>query len=524
MLHHQHGAGRGLARGRGPGSAGSAKSRSGDPGSAGIAGGTGGAGGAAAETAVPAAPVLAPDVPAPAFPARAFPTPPWLGRSWAAQIARQGSLTDRTVAAAQDVLAGRRRGISARLAFVGPAVIASIAYMDPGNFATNIQAGAKYGYALLWVVVMANLIAMLFQALSAKLGIVTGRNLAELCRQEFPKPVVWAMWGVSEVAAMATDLAEFLGGAIGLALLLRMPLLAGMAVTAVVTYAILMFEGRGFRPVELIIGGLVGVIGLCYLAEMLIAPVDWGAAAYHTLVPEIADREALLLAVGIIGATVMPHAIFLHSGLTQARTPVGADGVDGADGAEAARRQVLRFSNQEVVIALAIAGMVNMAMVMMASSAFHAGHSDVAEIETAYHTLTPLLGGAAAGVFLVSLIASGISSSAVGTMAGQMIMQGFVGFRIPVAVRRLVTMAPAFVVVGLGVNTTTALVISQVVLSIALPLPMIALLMFTRRRDLMGAFANGRATQAAAIAGTAIVLALNVFLILQTLGVAVPRL
>jgi manganese transport protein len=285
-----------------------------------------------------------------------------------------------------------------------------------------------------------------------------------------------------------------------------------------------MFEGRGFRPVELIIGGLVGVIGLCYLAEMLIAPVDWGAAAYHTLVPEIADREALLLAVGIIGATVMPHAIFLHSGLTQVRTPVGADGADGARGAEAARRQVLRFSNQEVVIALAVAGMVNMAMVMMASSAFHAGHGDVAEIETAYHTLTPLLGGAAAGVFLLSLIASGISSSAVGTMAGQMIMQGFVGFRIPVAVRRLVTMLPAFVVVGLGANSTKALVISQVILSIALPLPMIALLMFTRRRDLMGAFANGRATQAAAIAGTAIVLALNLFLILQTLGVVIPRL
>jgi len=511
MLHHQHGGGRGLARGRGPGSAGA---RSGEPGIAGIAGGAGAAGGAVAEAAVPPPPYPPPQ-------AVGREGAAWLGRSWAARLAREGSLTDRTVAAAQDVLAGRRSGIAARLAFVGPAVIASIAYMDPGNFATNIQAGAKYGYALLWVVVMANLIAMLFQALSAKLGIVTGRNLAELCREQFPQPVVWAMWGVSEVAAMATDLAEFLGGAIGLALLLRMPLLAGMAVTAVVTYAILMFEGSGFRPVELIIGGLVGVIGLCYLAEMLIAPVDWGAAAYHTLVPEIADREALLLAVGIIGATVMPHAIFLHSGLTQARTPVG---MDGAEGAEAARRQVLRFSNQEVVIALAVAGMVNMAMVMMASSAFHAGHGDVAEIETAYHTLTPLLGGAAAGVFLLSLIASGISSSAVGTMAGQMIMQGFLGFRIPLAVRRLVTMLPAFVVVGLGANGTAALVISQVVLSIALPLPMIALLMFTRRPDLMGAFANGRATQAAAIAGTAIVLALNLFLILQSIGVAIPGL
>ena len=345
--------------------------------------------------------------------------------------------------------------------------------MDPGNFATNIQAGAKYGYGLLWVVLLANLIAMLFQALSAKLGIVTGRNLAEMCRDQFPRPVVWAMWIVSEVAAMATDLAEFLGGAIGLSLLFSMPLLAGMVVTGVVTYGILMFERSGFRALELIIGSMVGIIALCYLIEMFIVPVDWSSAALHTVLPQLADAEALLLAVGIIGATVMPHAVYLHSGLTQARTPVHNANE---------RRMVLRFSNQEVIIALTLAGMVNMAMVMMASGAFHAGHPEVAEIETAYHTLTPLLGIGAAGVFLLSLIASGISSSTVGTMAGQMIMQGFVGFRIPIWVRRLVTMVPAFVVVGLGANATNALVISQVVLSIALPLPMIALLMFTRRR------------------------------------------
>ncbi len=426
-----------------------------------------------------------------------------------------GSLTAGSIAAARDVLAGRRSGLSARLAFVGPAVVASIAYIDPGNFATNIQAGAKYGYELLWVVLAANLIAMLFQALSAKLGIVTGRNLAEMCREEFPPAVVWAMWIVSEIAAMATDLAEFLGGAIGLALLFQMPLMVGMAVTACITYGILMFERTGFRPVELIVGSLVGLIALCYLIEMFIAPVDWGAAAFHAVVPQLADAEALLLAVGIIGATVMPHAVYLHSALTQARTPVRS---------EAETRQVLRFSNQEVVVALAVAGLVNMAMVMMASSAFHAGHSDVAEIETAYHTLTPLLGGAAAALFLLSLIASGISSTTVGTMAGQMIMQGFVRFRIPIAVRRLVTMAPAFVVVALGVNATKALVISQVVLSIALPLPMVALLMFTRRADIMGGFANGRATNLAALLGTAVVLALNVFLILQTLGMSIPGL
>jgi len=423
------------------------------------------------------------------------------------------SLSERTVAAGRAVLAGERRGLSASLAFAGPAIVASIAYMDPGNFATNIQAGAKYGYGLLWVVLLANLIAMLFQALSAKLGIVTGRNLAELCREQFPKPVVFAMWTISEIAAMATDLAEFLGGAIGLSLLFQMPLFAGMAVTAAVTYALLMFERYGFRPLELIIGGLIGVIALCYLIEMFVAPVDWAAAGFHTFVPQIADAQALLLAVGIIGATVMPHAVYLHSGLTQARMPVRND---------AERRRVLRYSNREVIVALTVAGLVNMAMVMMASSAFHAGHPEVAEIETAYHTLTPLLGAGAAGVFLLSLIASGASSSTVGTMAGQMIMQSFVGFRIPLWLRRAVTMVPAFVVVAAGANATQALVMSQVVLSIALPLPMISLLLFTRRADIMGSFANSRLTQLAAVVGAAVVLLLNAFLILQIIGVPFP--
>ena len=421
---------------------------------------------------------------------------------------RPASLSEQTLATARRVLAGDRRGWRGALAFIGPAVIASIAYIDPGNFATNIQAGAKYGYGLLWVVLLANLIAMLFQALSAKLGIVTGRNLAELCREHFPRRVVFAMWIVSEIAAMATDLAEFLGGAIGLSLLFHLPLFAGMVVTAIVTYGLLMFQAYGFRPLELIIGVIVGVIGVCYLVEMFIVPIDWASAAFHTVTPQLADAQALLLAVGIIGATVMPHAIYLHSGLTQSRVPVHDDGE---------RRKVLRFSNQEVVVALATAGLINMAMVMMASGAFHAGHPEVAEIQTAYHTLTPLLGPAAAAVFLVSLIASGVSSSTVGTMAGQMIMQGFVGWRIPTWVRRLVTMLPALVVVALGVNATKALVLSQVVLSIALPLPMISLLIFTGRRDIMGVFANGRLTRVLAVLGTALVLALNVVLIAQTL-------
>jgi manganese transport protein len=260
---------------------------------------------------------------------------------------------------------------------------------------------------------------------------------------------------------------------------------------------------------------MVSLIALCYLVEMLIAPVDWAAAAMHTFTPRIPDAEALLLSVGIVGATVMPHAVYLHSGLTQARMPTRND---------AERRIVLRFSNREVIVALAVAGLVNMAMVMMASSAFHAGHQDVAQIETAYHTLTPLLGVGAAAVFLLSLIASGVSSSTVGTMAGQMIMQGFVGFKIPIWVRRLVTMAPAFVVVALGVNATKALVISQVILSIALPLPMISLLIFTGKKEIMGAFVNRRLTQAVAVVGTLVVLTLNFLLILETFDVSVPGL
>jgi manganese transport protein len=438
-----------------------------------------------------------------------------VGDATVAKTRLKKTLTDRTEAAIRQVIAGKRGGMRSAFLFAGPAVIASIAYIDPGNFATNIQAGSHFGYLLLWVVVMANLIAMLFQALSAKLGIVTGRNLAEMCRDRFAPPLRYTMWGISEVAAMATDLAEFLGGAIGLSLLFHLPLLAGMAVTALVTYGILLFERGGFRPMELIIGGLVAVIGLSYLIEMFIAPVAWGQAGLGIILPSLPDAAALTISVGIIGATVMPHALYLHSGLTQRRAP-------GAN--TNARRMLLRFSNRECVLALALAGAVNMAMMMMAAAAFHAGHPEVSEIQTAYHTLTPLLGGAAAVVFLVSLMASGISSSAVGTMAGQMIMQGFVGFHIPIWVRRLVTMVPAFVVVAIGVNATQALVYSQVVLSFALPIPMIALVLFTRNRAIMGEFANKRITDLAAILGMVIILALNVVLVLQTFGVPIPGL
>jgi manganese transport protein len=421
------------------------------------------------------------------------------------------TLTEQTCFRISEALAGRRRGPRVMLSFVGPAVVASIAYMDPGNFATNIQAGAGYGYSLLWVVAVANIVAMLFQAMSAKLGLVTGRNLAELCRESLPRRYVYGMWGLSEIAAMATDLAEFVGGAIGVSLLLHLPMMASMLVTGAVTFGLLQFERKGFRPLELVIAALVGVIGLSYLAELLIAPVHWPSVFLHTFKPSIPDSNALTISVGIIGATVMPHVLFLHSGLTQNRvTPRN----------ELERSRLLKFSNIEVVLALGVAGLINMAMVIMASSAFHQGHSDIASIETAWHTLTPLLGGAAAGLFLAALIASGISSSVVGTMAGQMIMQGFVGFRIRVGVRRLVTMVPAFAVVAWGVDATRALVLSQVVLSVALPVPMIALLWFTSRRDLMGVYRNSRLTNVAAVVGTVAVLALNGVLLAQAAGIS----
>ncbi len=422
-------------------------------------------------------------------------------------------LSARTDRAMSDVLAGRRRGLRALLPFMGPAFVASVAYIDPGNFATNIQAGAKYGYGLLWVVLLANAAAMLFQSLSARLGIATGQNLAELCRVHFPRPVVLAMWAVSEVAAMATDLAEFLGGAIGLSLLFHLPLLAGMVVTGAATYAILLLDRRGYRPLEIAITAMVAVITLSYVAEVFLSPPNWLQAGRAIVHPVLANGDELGLAVGIVGATVMPHAIYLHSGLTQAR---------GRNTASGGLAGLLRFSNIEVVVALTLAGLVNVAMVLMAADAFHAGHPEVAEIQDAYHTLAPLFGGAAAAVFLLALIASGLSSSAVGTMAGQVVMQGFVGWRIPVWVRRLVTMVPAFAVVTAGADATLSLVVSQVVLSLVLPVPLVALVVFVGRRSIMGELVCGRATIVLAVATTAVVLALNVTLLLQLAGVGLP--
>jgi len=426
----------------------------------------------------------------------------------------RASLTERTVLAGREVFLGRRRGPLAMLPFVGPAVVASIAYMDPGNFATNIQAGAKYGYELLWVALSANLVAMLFQALSAKVGIATGRNLAELCREHFVVPVVYAMWGASEIAAVATELAELLGASLGLTLLCGIPLLASMLLLGIATYAALGLQRWGFRSVEILIGCSVGVITVSYLLELVIAPPHWGAVAAGVLVPHLDGAGSISLAVGIVGATVMPHAIYLHSGLTQARLPFA-----NAEG----RRKTLGMSNREVLLALGVAGLVNIAMIAMAAVAFHDGaHDQTAEIETAYRTLAPLLGAGAAGLFMVALLASGFSSSVVGGLAGQVIMQSFVSFRIPLWLRRLVVMMPSFAVIIAGMEITHALVLSQVVLSLVLPIPMVALVRLTANRYVMGEFANTRLTNAVAVTATVFVSALNAVLLLGIVGVCIP--
>jgi manganese transport protein len=428
-------------------------------------------------------------------------------RQWCALAGSYGlgTSSERVVAAARDVLAGNRRGLRALLPFAGPAFVASVAYVDPGNFATNIQGGAGFGYRLLWVVVMANLMAMLFQGLSAKLGIATGKNLAELVRARASKPVVYGMWVVSEFGAMATDLAEFLGAIVALNLLFHIPMLAGAAITALVTYAILALHRFGFRTMEALIGSFVGVIAVCYVVETLLAKPHWPLVFYYSVVPWLGGPASQLIAVGIVGATVMPHAIYLHSALT-------ANRIVPEDPQQA--KAVVRFSSIDVVIALTIAGLVNLAMMYMAAAVFHSsGNSGVADIATAYRTLIPLLGGLASVVFLISLLASGISSSVVGTMAGQVIMQSFVGFTVPLWLRRVVTMLPAVAVIALGLNVTQTLVVSQVILSFVLPLPVLALVIFTANTTIMGRLVNARWLSALAIAAALVILALNAMLI-----------
>ena len=414
-----------------------------------------------------------------------------------------------TVTAATEILSGEsaKRGLARLLPFLGPAFIASVAYVDPGNFATNIQGGAQFGYTLLWVIMASNLMAMLLQGLSAKLGIATGKNLAEHCRSQFSPNIVFGMWILMEIVAMATDLAEFLGAALGFNLLFGMPLLAAGFLTAFVTVLILWLERYGFRPLEAVITALVGVIAVSYLIETVLDQPNWGNVLYHAVVPQFSGTESVLLATGILGATVMPHAIFLHSALTQNRIVVKDPGQ---------LRRLFRFEILDVGVAMGLASLINAAMLIMAAATFYnQGLTNIGTIEEAHRTLQPLLGSAASWVFAISLLASGLSSASVGTMAGQVIMQGFIHRQIHPWIRRVVTMVPSLIVIAIGLDPTRTLVLSQVVLSFGLPFAIIPLILFTRRKDLMGVLVNSRLTNFAVSVVAVLIIALNFFLLYQ---------
>jgi manganese transport protein len=396
--------------------------------------------------------------------------------------------------------------VRATLSMLGPAFVAAVAYVDPGNFATNIQGGAKFGYALLWVVLLANLMAMLIQYLSAKLGIVTGRNLPELCRDRFSRGTSVALWLQAEVMAMSTDIAEFLGAALGLNLLFGVPLLPAGLMTGVIAFGVLELQRRGYRRFELAITALLAIVFAGFLYEMVnIGPSAHGVV--HGLIPSISGSAYLYLAVGIVGATVMPHAIYLHSALTNTRMPARDD---------RERRIVLGYERIDVIIALSLAGVINLAMLAVAAKLFHTpALSGLTTIQGAHHQLGHLVGGGAALAFAVALLASGASSSSVGTYSGQVVMAGFLNLRIRVFLRRAITMIPALIVLAIGVSPTSALVLSQVVLSFGIPFALVPLVVFTSRRDVMGVHVNRPLTSVLAYAAAALITAMNVFLIVQ---------
>jgi manganese transport protein len=407
----------------------------------------------------------------------------------------------------QRILARGR--FSGRMALLGPAFVAAIAYVDPGNFATNIAGGAKYGYLLLWVIVAANLIAMLVQNLSAKVGIATGKNLPEICREQFATPVTWGLWVQAELIAMATDLAEFVGAAIALNLLFGLPLFVSGLITAVAAFSILALQKRGYRTFEIAIVVLLGVILLAFLYQTLIAD-SVSKDVLSGFVPRFDGAGSVLLAAGILGATVMPHVIYLHSALTQDRI---------APRDEAEKRHLLRFQRIDVTVAMGIAGIVNMSMLIVAATLFHNSLlSHVDSIEGAYRGFKHVVGPTAAIAFGLALLASGFASSSVGTYAGQVVMQGFIGRRIPLAVRRLITMAPALLVLAIGLDPTKSLVLSQVILSFGIPFALVPLVMLTSRRDIMGDLVNRRITNVAAWIVAAMIITLNVFLLVHTLA------
>jgi manganese transport protein len=410
-----------------------------------------------------------------------------------------------TLRAAQASLSGERRGMRGLWPFLGPAFIAAVAYIDPGNFATNIAGGAKYGYMLLWVVLAANLMAMLVQTLSAKLGIATGRNLPETCRDNFSRPVSLALWVQAEAIAMATDLAEVLGAALGLHLLFGMPLFPAGLLAGAGAFGILALQRYGFRRLEAVIAGMVGVIVVAFALEVVLAKPDPGQVVGHLFVPRFDGSESVLIAAGILGATVMPHVVYLHSALTQNRI-VGRD--------EAEKRRIQRFERIDVIIAMTIAGFVNMSMLAIAAAVFFG--LGIESIEDAYSSFEGELGSGAAILFGIALLASGFSSSSIGTMSGQVVMQGFIQRQIPLFLRRAITLAPALIVLAIGVDPSRALVISQVVLSFGIPFALVPLVIFTSRRNLMGSLVNTRATSVAAWAIAAVIICLNVFLLYQT--------
>jgi len=416
-----------------------------------------------------------------------------------------------TVKHAKAVLRGksRKKGLAKVLPFLGPAFVASVAYVDPGNFATNIAGGAQFGLTLLWVIIASNLMAILIQTLSAKLGIASGKNLAEMCRDNFKKPFVIFLWILMELVAIFTDLAEFLGAAIGFNLLLGIPMWVAGIITGITTFIILGLERKGFRPLEAVITSMVGVIALSYIVETIIVKPVWGQVAYHAVVPAFAGSESVLMAAGILGATVMPHAIFLHSALTQGRV---------VEKKPALLRKLFRYEQIDVFVAMGMASLVNGAMLIMAATTFHAqGITNVGTLEVAYKTLEPLMGKAASWVFGFSLLMSGLSSASVGTMAGQVMMQGFLDWEIPVWVRRLVTMLPSMVVIFIGFDPSRTLVISQVLLSFGLPFAVIPLVMFTSRKKIMGVLVNHKLTTILASVAAVVIVTLNVYLIYSTI-------
>jgi manganese transport protein len=392
-----------------------------------------------------------------------------------------------------------------KLSLMGPAFVAAIGYIDPGNFATNIQSGASFGYTLLWVVVWANVMAMLIQLLSAKLGIATGKNLAEHIRDRFPRPAVWAYWVQAEIIAMATDLAEFIGAAIGFKLLLGVTLLEGAILTGIATFLILMLQKRGQKPLEWVIGSLLLFVALAYMVELVFSQPQLGPLLKGMALPDLPNGDAVFLAAGVLGATIMPHVIYLHSSLTQAP-------------GENSKADRYAATKVDVAIAMTIAGFVNLAMMATAAAAFHFnGHSGITDLDQAYLTLQPLLGQAAATIFGLSLVAAGLSSTVVGTLAGQVVMQGFVRFYIPLWVRRVVTMLPSFIVIMLGMDATRILVLSQVLLSFGIALALVPLLSFTGNRELMGEMVNSRTIQTMGKLIVVVVVGLNGYLLVSSL-------